>query len=106
MEYVAYLTHQPDRKWRAVIPDLPDCVVDAETRAEALEQVRMRALSFVQQTEQVSIEVPASISLQSGEGTQLDLRALGHGVFKDDPMWDELFDEIEAQRDKEWIGSV
>ena len=106
MEYVAYLTYQPDQRWQAVIPDLPDCVVNAETRAEALEQIKLRALSFVQQTEQVRIELSPADSLSGEETANLDLKALGYGAFKDDPTWGELFDEIERQRDEQLAGKV
>lgn len=108
MEYVAYLTYQPDNSWQAVIPDLPDCIVNAETRTEALEKVKVLALNLVQKTEQVRIELPLPDQLAGGsngsKNGQLNLEKLGFGKFKDDQSWGELFEDIERQRDEHRIG--
>lgn len=108
MEYVAYLTYQPDNSWQAVIPDLPDCIVNADTRVEALEKVKTLALNLVQQTELVRIELPISKPSTSDSGVQkngqLDLGALGFGAFKEDSSWGDIFDDIERQRDEHSVG--
>ena len=107
MEYTVFLTQQPNSRWRAVIPDLPDCTVEATTRTEALETIRRRAIAVFNQTEVLRLGLPlpseAISEAVSEQPLETSLRALGYGAFKDDPTLDSLFEEIERQRDARLI---
>ncbi len=99
MEYTVFLTQQANSQWRAVIPDLPDCIVEANTRTEALKNIRQRAVALFNRTEVLRLDLP----ILNEQPPEASLRSLGYGVFKDDPSLDSLFDEIERHRDAHLI---
>jgi len=109
MEYTVVLTRQPDTRWRAVVPSLPECEAEAETRAEVLAQIKERLAEVVSHTEVLRIELPIAPVLRH-ESTD-DARRVavpgtweGFGLFHDDPSWGELFEDIERQRDQRLVG--
>jgi len=94
MEYTVFLTQQPDRRWRATIPDLPNCVVEAATRSEALVNIQRLAVAVFKRSEVVRLQIPMDV----------DGQPIGFGAFQDDPTLASLFDEIERQRDSHVVG--
>ncbi len=103
MEYTVFLTQQSNSQWRAVIPDLPDCIVEANTRTEALKNIRQRAVALFNRTEVLRLDLPILPESADKQPPEASLRSLGYGVFKDDSSLDSLFDEIERQRDAHLI---
>jgi predicted RNase H-like HicB family nuclease len=101
MEYTVVITKEPDARWRAVASELPECAVEAPTRDEALARIKERIAEASQHIEVLKIEVPDS---PNGNGAPRDSIKSLMGLFKDDPTWGEMFDEIERRRDQHWAG--
>lgn len=107
MEYLVLLTRRGEisPSWRAAVPTLPECVVDAPTRKEAIERIRERIAEIAAHTEVLRVQVAASPKGNGDFGpTQFDLAWTGFGVFRGDLNWGELFDTIETERDALQIG--
>ncbi len=101
MEYTIFLTGQSGALWRATVPWLPECVVEAPTRAEALEKIQQRIRAVVNQVEVLRVElsdVPKTTYKPLPTVSQTPWQWFG--VFQDDPTWGLLFDDIERQRDE------
>lgn len=58
MEYTVLLTGRPGLSWRATVPWLPDCTVEAPTRAEALEKIKQCISAVVNQIEVLRVQLP------------------------------------------------
>ena len=100
MEYTVILTRQPGAPWRAAVPILPDCAVEAPTREQALEKIRERITVVTSHSEVLRLRVPAAPKTtgeQLSEASQTPWQWFG--AFQNDPTWGLLFDEIERQRD-------
>ncbi len=95
MRYTVILTEKTDGSIHGTVPSWPDCMVEAKTREEALDIVRETMTTIIRRSEIVQLEVPAEP--KSG---RLDSEPPWEwfGVFKGDPAWSVLFDEIEHQR--------
>lgn len=110
MEYTVVITKEPNAHWRAVASELPECAVEAPTRDEALTRIKERIAEASQQIEVLKVEVPDSPNgNQNGLAASSFLKREGSiwdhlGAFKDDPTWDEMFDEIERRRDQHLVG--
>ncbi len=105
MEYTVILTRpSSDPLWHAAAPGLPDCVIEAPTRTEAIKEIRQRIMAVVSHSEVLRLEVPTPKTtdnlLPGRDGTPWQW----FGAFKNDPTWAPLFDEIEKQRDACLIG--
>ena len=104
MEYTVFLTGRPGLPWRATVPWLPDCTVEAPTRAEALEKIKQCISTVVNQIEVLRVQLP-----DMPQNVNEPLAAIAQtpwqwfGVFQNDPAWGSIFDDIEQQRDKETI---
>lgn len=96
MDYTVFLTQHTDTHWEATIPELPNCIVAAATRAEALANIQHRALSVFRHSEVLRVHIPSE---------PLTLERLGFGAFKNDSTFEALFDGIEQQRDAQPIGA-
>lgn len=107
MEYMVLLTRRGEITpfWRAAVPTLPDCVVEAPTRREAIERIRERIADIASHTEILRVEVPATPKA-NGENSlsQPELLWPGFGMFRHDPTWDDLFELIEEERDAHLVG--
>lgn len=106
MEYTVVITKDPNAPWRAVVPAIVNCEAEAETRDEVLERIK-EAIAMMPQrhVEVVKIEVPTNAAQTNGAGyTTFEQEWPGYGIFKDDPTLDEMFDEIERQRDVHRVG--
>lgn len=76
--------------YKATAVGWPDCIATGRTRAEALAQLQDDLRKRLQKVEIVALEVDAE------QQTHPMLRFAG--VFKDDPLFDEVMEEIEAYR--------
>ena len=74
----------------ASVFEFPHCRVEAATREEAITQLQTTFLERLKHIETVSWEVP----IQASEPTWMQFA----GVFKDDPDFQEIMDEIRAER--------
>ena len=105
MEYTVILTRQPGAPWRASVPVLPDCAIEAPTRAKALEEIQKRILLVTNYSEVLRLQVPAAPKMadeQLLKASQTPWQWFG--AFQDDPTWGSLFDEIERQRNGQLLG--
>ena len=104
MEYTIFLTQQPNAPWRAVVHELPDCTVEAPTRAEALERIQQRITSIARSTEVVRI--PVAVLPKNVQETPLFTQTPWHwfGISQDNAIASALYDEIEQQRERHLIG--
>ena len=94
--------------WQATVMGLPDIVETAVSRHEVIQQVEQRLTDVMRHSEIISLTVPAppapARTIKDGEDR---LRALGwddHGLFKGDLEALKLFDEIEEERNRHWVG--
>ncbi len=104
MEYTVILTRQPGAPWRAAVPILPNCAVEASTRTDALEKIRERIIVVINHSEILRLHVPAVPQLigePPPETSETPWRWFG--AFESDPTWGLLFDEIERQRDAHYL---
>lgn len=104
MQYTIFLSRQPNKPWRAVVHELPDCVVESPTRAEALEKIQERIKMIVHQIEVLRLEVDA---VPEVNGQILPLtRTPWHwfGALAHDSAHTALYDEIEQKRDTHLIA--
>jgi predicted RNase H-like HicB family nuclease len=97
MQYTVFLTGQANKRWRASVPALPDCEVEAGSRDEALEKIQERIQAVVERVEVLRVEVAATPRVN---GAFSETPWEWFGVFQGDLSWGSLFDEIERERDK------
>lgn len=104
MEYTVFLTQQPNAPWRAVVHELPDCAVEAPTRAEALEKIQQQITSIVRYTEVVRLPVTELPELTRERPLLAQTPWHWFGVFQNTPIVGELYNDIEKQRDVHLVG--
>ena len=107
MEFDVVITQEPDASWRAVTAALPNCAVTGTTRAEVIERITACLTESFSHSEVLRLSIPAngfSSNGASSVGVAPQPEWPGYGIFKDDPMLDELFDEIERRRDEHTVG--
>ncbi len=97
MQYTTFLTHELNQQWRAVVPGLPNCVVEAPTRADVIQKIQNRINEIVRQTEVLRIDGP-TVQLNSNPAQNSLPPWEWFGAFQDDPTWPQLFDQIEEER--------
>lgn len=105
MQYTTLITHISDTSWRAVVPALPDCTVEAGSREEALSRIKERIREVVQRTEVLQLDVPAGPTPVKKDQAEQSSQTPWEwaGLFKDDASWIRLFDDIEADRNANWL---
>jgi len=107
MEYTVVVIKRPDTPWRAVVPNLPDCKAEAETRDEVLAKIKDRITQL--HIEVLRIEVPGQpVKSQEANlppnGFKFEEEWPDFGKFKNNPVWAAVFDEIEQERDRYHVG--
>ncbi len=101
MKYTAVLTEEQNGEFHAAVPGLPECTVTAGTRDEALDALRETVVEVVSRSEIIELDIAtAPKSSRASNGTPWPL----FGVFRDDPTWADLFEDIERKRDQATIG--
>lgn len=103
MQYTVFLTGQSNKRWRASVPVLPDCEVEAGSRDEALAKIQERIRAVVERVEVLRVEVAVRLKV-NGSDSVSETPWEWFGVFQDDPSWGSLFDEIERERDQRLVG--
>jgi len=96
MKYTVILTTKPNGGIRVSIPALPNCIVEADNRDEALQLAREAIAQIVSRSEIISVDVPQQPISAAREG---DIPWEWFGAFQGDTSWDALFDEIEQRRE-------
>ncbi|MBO3464496.1 hypothetical protein G7B40_015790 [Aetokthonos hydrillicola Thurmond2011] len=84
------LENLADRLVAASVFELPDCRVEAQTREEAITQIKAKFLERLKHIETISWDVP----VQASEPAWLKFA----GVFKDDSDFQEMMQTIQAER--------
>jgi len=80
---------------QATVPALPECMVKAPTRSEAISTIRQAISEIISRIEIIQIEVNA----EPKSGNLLhETPWEWFGAFENDPTWGELFDDIERRR--------
>lgn len=120
-------------RFRAHIAELPHCTAEAESRDRALALIQQRFEEIARRSEVVPLEapnlVPPELSrerngsaqpktppakpprlvqfppmvLAEDKSVQLETPWEYFGIFKDDPTWMPMFEEIERRRDRQKI---
>ena len=94
MQYTVILSHKPDGGFHVSAPLLPQWTIEVRTRDEGIAKARKAIADFMNHSEVLSIDVPAT----QPNGQFHDVPWEWFGVSKADPSWDTLFDEIEQKR--------
>ncbi|HIE30299.1 TPA: hypothetical protein EYP66_23820 [Candidatus Poribacteria bacterium] len=98
MEYIVLLEKKKGH-YRAVVPALPDCVVEGQTREDTLSRMRQAIVDKLSKVEITKIEVGAVPPCQPVEiEPSMDPWAPFIGMWKDDATWDEFQMEIAKYR--------
>jgi len=87
----------PEKGYTAIVLGWPDFVVEAQTKEEALEKVRAELAHRLAKGEIISLDIAPA----NGEHPWMKFA----GMWKDDPMFEEVLEDIKAYRkeiDKEW----
>ncbi|MCI0699342.1 hypothetical protein L0337_45985 [candidate division KSB1 bacterium] len=129
------LTPQNGR-FLAHVAELPDCKAEAESRDRALALIQKRLEEFVRRSEIVQLEIPnlekklsqlersekqneqtitakpprlvqfPPMVLAEDKSVHLETPWEYFGIFKDDPTWMPMFEEIERRRDRQKIPTT
>lgn len=81
---------------RARVLELPDCVVEAPSSEEAIEQLKQLVKERIAQTEFVSMDVEISHHIQAKNAWEKYA-----GIFKDDPYFAKVMEQMNAERQGE-----
>ena len=95
MQYTVMLTKDAEAHWRAVVPALPEYVVEAATREAALAQLSERLAQTQPQIEFVQVVVPDAMA--NGQASAADPWPY-FGAYAGDANWGEFFEELDRQR--------
>ncbi len=97
MRYSVILT-ESQKHVRAMVPSLPECWVEANSRQAAIEKIQETVFNFLKQREVVFIDVPFT---PKDSNEKLDTPWDIFGAFINDPTWPTLFEDIETKRSSE-----
>lgn len=103
MEYTVVITQNSSSLWRAYVPALPECEAEAETRDGVVNRIKERLEEVVPHSELLRIDLPIAPATSqelpvNGNSAAFSENWPDFGIFRDDPTWGELFDEIERRR--------
>ncbi len=92
MEYTIVLTKHSNFLWRASVPALPECEVEADSREKVLSKIKEKVVSIASQSEVIQVEIPIKPQFSN------ETNGSYFGIFREDKTWSELFDKIEENR--------
>jgi predicted RNase H-like HicB family nuclease len=92
------LEQQPNTQFRASIPALPNCTLERATREEALEAIQHLLSERLATLEVLPVQIPVTADASS---TQAHSWKPFLGMFKDDPYFTAIADELWAKRQLE-----
>ncbi|MGH9802963.1 MAG: type II toxin-antitoxin system HicB family antitoxin [Blastocatellia bacterium] len=98
MQYTVFISETPTGQWQATVPVLPNCTAEAPTREALLERIKAN-LAATPIIEALQIEVPINSSTNGHHPPSIEQEWPGFGAFKNDPWLNQIFDDIERQRD-------
>ena len=102
MQYTVMLTKDAEAHWRAVVPALPEYVVEAPTREAALAQLSERLAQTQPQIEFVQVVVPDATKDAATNGQASVAKTADpwpyFGAYAGDANWGEFFAELDRQR--------
>ena len=103
MEYTIVIKKEPNAPWTVTAPTFPKCKVEAESKEAALDQVKdylaqcyFEELRITLSEEELNERKPQPLS----DEELVKRNHPGFGAFKDDPFFDEVWDDIERSRDE------
>ncbi len=96
VKYTILLTEKPDGGIHVSVPALPDCIVEADTRDNAIRLAREAIAAIMSRSEVVQVDVPQP---PKAPPTRDEMPWEWFGAAKDDATWEPLFDEIERNRE-------
>jgi hypothetical protein len=91
MTYSVLVEENGGESFQAIALGLPDCRVVAATRELALTKLRAALVQRLAKAEIVEVEIP-----QEAQAEHAWKRFAG--MFEDEPLFDEVLEDIEAQR--------
>lgn len=92
MTYSVLVEEKGVEGFQAIALGLPDCRVVAVTREQALAKLQTALAKRLSKAEVVEVEIPQ----QSAKAEHSWKRFAG--MFEDEPLFDEVLEDIEAQR--------
>ena len=99
MEYTVLLQPQEQEKFLAIVPALPGCRGEGNTREQALANVRVAMAEMLAQMEVVRVRIEEDGEERTSPPDPW-LRLIGQ--FKDDPTFDPMMRRIYKQRSGEY----
>lgn len=84
------LERKDERQYRAIVLGLPDCKAEGNTREEALTKISTIASDRLEKAELISLDIKPP----KPEHPWMKFA----GMFKDDPQFDEMLEDIQALR--------
>jgi predicted RNase H-like HicB family nuclease len=109
MQYTVLISRESDALWRAIVPGMPKCEAEAKTRDQVIAQIKECIAEALRHTEVIQVEVPGELCHHNGavpnpKKTEFKSIHDSAGIFRDDPTWGEMFDEIERRRNERLAG--
>ncbi len=92
MTYSILVEENDSDSFQAIALGLPECRVVATTRKQALAELRAVLAKRLSKAEIIEVEIPKS-ALQAEHSWKRFA-----GMFEDEPLFDEVLEEIEAHR--------
>lgn len=101
MQYTVIIGEKPGGQWQAIVPVLPNCTAEAPTREAVLERIKENLIALAPTSfEVVQVEVPVNGSQNGQPKKSVQQEWPDFGAFKNDPWLNQIFDDIERQRDQ------
>lgn len=94
MQYKVILSYNSEGSYEVSAPLIPHWRASVQTRDEGIAKARKAIADFIRRSEVVSVEVS---TVQASDPVN-DVPWEWFGSGQGDPSWDELFDEIEQNR--------
>jgi predicted RNase H-like HicB family nuclease len=93
MQYQVFVQSRPDKKFIASVVGIPNCMVEGDTREEAIALVKDVLEQQLENGEMITIDIDSERLKQ-----KIDPWIKHIGIFADDPTFDDFQAEIAAYR--------